>query len=163
MTPDLDAPLFEDTLTPHRSLGRKGFRTLMIAACSATTALSVPFYLVGAWPIVGFLGLDALAIYVAFRVNYRSGARLRTFPPDLFRAPLRPRQLRRPRREWRFAPAWVRLERVDDEEYGPQRLTLVSRGKSWQIGRHVGPERKAQFAGELARALVEARRGPRYS
>jgi uncharacterized membrane protein len=42
-------------------------------------------------------------------------------------------------------------------------MTLVSRGKSWQIGRHVGPERKAQFAGDLARALVEARRGPRYS
>ena len=55
-----DAALFEDTLTPHRSLNPRGFRVLMLATCGATTALSVPFYLMGAWPIVGFFGLDVL-------------------------------------------------------------------------------------------------------
>ena len=57
------------------------------------------------------------------------------------------------RREWRLPAAWVRLERVDDEDYGPQSLTLVSRGRSWRIARDVGPDRKAEFAGDLTRAL----------
>ena len=163
MTSDLDAPLFEDTLTPHRSLGRNGFRLLMLAACVPTTALGVVFYLLGAWPVVGFLGLDVLAIYLAFRANYRAARGFEHFRLTYFELSFARVSAAGARREWRFAPAWVRLERIDDEDYGPQRLTLVSRGESWQIGRHVGPQRKAEFAGGLARGLVEARRGPRYS
>ena len=160
---DLDAPLFEDTLTPHRSLGRTGFRILMLAACCASTALSVGFYLIGAWPIVGFLGLDVAAIYFAFRLNFNAARAFEHFRLTYFELTFARVSARGARREWRFAPTWVRLERVDDEDYGPQRLTLVSRGRSWQIGRGVGPARKAEFAGEFTRALVEARRGPRYS
>ncbi len=163
MVSDIDAPLFEDTLIPHRSLSPRGFRTLMLAACGATTALSVPFYLMGAWPIVGFFGLDVLAIYVAFRANFRSAGAREHFRLTYFELIYARVGAAGGKREWRFAPAWVRLERVDDEEYGPQSLTLVHRGRSWRIARHVGPDRKAEFAEGLTRALVEARRGPRYS
>jgi uncharacterized membrane protein len=158
-----DAPLFEDTLRPHRSLGRRGFRALMGAAFFATTALSIPFYLMGAWPIVGFLGLDVIAVYLAFHFNFRSARASEHFRLTYFELLFERVSATGARRAWRFAPAWVRLERIDDEDYGPQRLTLVSRGRSWRIGSGVGPERKAQFAGELSRALIEARRGPRYS
>ena len=160
---DVDAPLFEDTLRPHRSLGRRGFRLLMLATCCATSALGIGFYLIGAWPIVGFLGLDVLAVYLAFHYNFRAARASEHFRLTYFELLFARVSAAGARREWRFVPAWVRLERVDDEEYGPQRLTLISRGQSWQIGRGVGPERKAEFAGDLARALVEARRGPRYS
>ncbi len=163
MTGDVEALLFEDTLRPHRSLGRRGFRALMLATCLATTALSIPFYLLGAWPIVGFLGLDVLAVFLAFHFNFRAARACEHFRLTYFELRFARVSAAGARREWRLTPAWVRLERVDDEDYGPQRLTLVSRGQSWHIGRHVGPERKAQFAGALARALVEARRGPRYS
>ena len=161
MTPD--APLFEDTLTPHRSLGARQFRLLMLATFAATTALSVPFYLMGAWPIVGFLGLDVLAIYFAFRMSFRSARAAEHFRLTYFELTFARVNPAGARREWRLTPNWVRLEREDDEDYGPQRLTLHSRGQSWHIARGVGPERKAKFAGELAQALAEARRGPRYS
>jgi uncharacterized membrane protein len=163
MTGDVEGPLFEDTLTPHRSLGQRGFRVLMLATFCATTALSIPFYLLGAWPIVGFLGVDVLALYVAFHYNFRAARAREHFRLTYFELLFERVSAAGARREWRFTPTWVRLERVDDEEYGPQRLTLVCRGRSWQIARFVGPERKAQFAGDLARALGEARRGPRYS
>ena len=158
-----EGPLFEDTLRPHRSLGPRGFRMLMLATFAATTALSIPFYLLGAWPIVGFFGLDVLAVYIAFRANFRSAQACEHFRLTHFELLFARVSAAGARREWKFSPAWVRLERVDDEDYGPQRLTLVSRGQSWQIGRGVGPDRKAEFAGGLTRALVEARRGPRYS
>jgi uncharacterized membrane protein len=161
--PDLDAPLFEDTLTPHRSLGPRGFRVLMASIFVLSTIVTIPFFLLRAWPIVGFMGLDLLALYVAFRLNFSAARAREHFRLTYFElrfAKIGPRGVRR---EWRMAPAWVRLERVDDEEYGPQRLTLHSRGRSWRIASGVGPERKAEFAGGLARALVEARRGPRFS
>jgi uncharacterized membrane protein len=158
-----EAPLFEDTLIPHRSLTPRGFRALMLAACAASTALSVPFYLMGAWPVVGFLGLDVLAIYVAFRANFRSARAREHFRLTYFELTFARVTAAGARREWRFAPAWVRLERIDDEDYGLQSLTLIHRGQAWGIARGVGPQRKGEFASRLTHALVEARRGPRYS
>jgi uncharacterized membrane protein len=160
---DPDAPLFDATLRPHRSLGPKQFRILMLATFCATAALSLPFYLMGAWPIIGFLGLDVLAIYWAFRSNFRAARAYEHFRLTYFELLFARVSAIGARREWRFTPAWVRLERIDDEEYGPQRLTLHSRGQSWRIAQGVGPEQKAEFAEGLARALAEARRGPNYS
>ena len=31
------------------------------------------FWMLGAWPIMGFCGLDVLLVYIAFRASYRSG------------------------------------------------------------------------------------------
>ena len=161
--PPSEALLFEDTLIPHRSLGPKGFRRLMAAAFAASTAISIPFYLMGAWPIVGFFGLDVAAIYFAFRANFRSAHDCEQFRLSYFEFEFARITREGGRRAWRLTPNWVRLERVDDEDYGLQRLTLHSRGSAWQIGRGVGPERKAEFADALTSALAEARRGPRYS
>ena len=160
---DPDALLFEDSLRPHRSLGKRQFRILMIASLAATTAFSIPFYLMGAWPVVGFLGLDVVALYWAFRVNFRSARGAEHFRLTYLELTFARVGATGRRREWQMSPIWVRLERVDDEDYGPQSLTLVSRGASWRIGRHVGPDRKAEFAEGFARALTEARRGPRYN
>jgi len=160
---DLDTPIFEDTLSPHRSLGPRGFRVLMIVTCALCALATIPFFVLRAWPVVGFMGLDVLGVYLAFRLNYRAARAREYFRLTYFELTFAKVSARGARREWRLAPAWVRLERLDDEEYGPQRLTLHSRGRSWRIAQGVGPERKAEFAGGLARGLVEARRGPRYS
>ena len=158
-----ETPIFDARLTPHRSLSQKGFRALMAATCVATTLFSLPFYLMGAWPIVGFLGLDVALLYLAFRANYRAARAYEDFRLTYFELLFARVSATGFRREWRFAPAWVRLERVDHEEFGLQRLSLLSRGRRWDVARFLGPDQKAEFAGEFTRALAEARRGPRYS
>ena len=130
---------------------------LMLATFAATTALSIPFYLLGAWPIVGFFGLDVLAVYIAFRANFRSARACEHFRLTYFELTFARVSAAGARREWRFSPAWVRLERVDDEDYGPQRLTLVSRGQSWQIGTRRRPRPKG---GIRRRSHARARRSP---
>lgn len=68
------APLYFDAvLRPHRSLGPTGFFILMSAVCVVSFGYGIVFIMIGAWPIFGFLGLDALLIYFAFRMSYRSG------------------------------------------------------------------------------------------
>ena len=73
------ADTFRVVLTPHRSLGPKGFLALMLAFGAISFATGIVFYIAGAWPVVGFLGLDVLLVYVAFRLNYRSGRRNAAF------------------------------------------------------------------------------------
>src|SRR5262249_29210428 len=54
--------IFSAVLTPHRSLSRKGFLALMLVAGGASLALGTTFLLAGAWPVVGFCGLDVLLL-----------------------------------------------------------------------------------------------------
>ena len=158
-----EALLFDARLNPHRSLGPTGFRNLMLAAFAFSALVSLPFYLMGAWPVVGFMGLDVLALYVAFRANFRSARayeELRLTPFELLFARINTRGTRR---EWRFNPSWVRFERIEHEEFGTQRLALVSHGRSLEVGAFLGPDQKAELATKFSRALAQARRGPRFS
>jgi uncharacterized membrane protein len=158
-----EAPLFDVRLKPHRSLGPSGFRTFMFVSFACSALVSLPFYLMGAWPVVGFMGLDVLALFLAFRANFRAARayeELRLTWLELLFARVSPRGARR---EWRFHPSWVRLERTEHEEFGTQRLALVSRGRSLEVGAFLGPDQKAELAVQFSRALAQARRGPTLS
>src|SRR5438270_7670272 len=69
---EAEPTLFSAMLTPHRSLGGAGFLVLMGVISVVSFIGGVVFYIVGAWPVGGFFGLDAVLIYWAFRVNYRA-------------------------------------------------------------------------------------------
>ncbi len=62
---------FDAVLTPNRSLSPRGFAVLMAVVGAASFACGIAFLSMGAFPVVGFFGLDALAIYVAFRWSFR--------------------------------------------------------------------------------------------
>src|ERR1700709_1040411 len=69
--PQAQPELFSALLTPHRSLNRTGFLVLMGFLTVVSFAAGLAFWLMGAWPVFGFFGLDVLAIYWAFRLNFR--------------------------------------------------------------------------------------------
>ena len=64
--------IFAATITPHRSLGSTGFLILMLGIGGVSFVSGMVFLLLGAWPVFGFLGLDVLLIYWAFRANFRA-------------------------------------------------------------------------------------------
>src|SRR5260370_30028846 len=68
----MEPTLFSAVLTPHRSLGAAGFLVLMSLLSALSFAAGLVFYLIGAWPFVGFLGLAVLLVYLAVRANYRA-------------------------------------------------------------------------------------------
>ena len=69
--PALDQPtLFSARVTPHRSLNRTGFLVLMAFIGVVSFVAGVAFCLMGAWPVLGFFGLDVLVIYWAFRDQF---------------------------------------------------------------------------------------------
>jgi len=46
----------------------------MMAVLPSAPCFSLPFYLMGAWPIVGFMGLECPGAHIAFRASFRSRA-----------------------------------------------------------------------------------------
>jgi uncharacterized membrane protein len=139
-------------LQPHRSLSRAGFLLLMLALGGISFVAGIVFLVIGAWPVFGFLGLDVLLIYVAFRLNYRSG-RLR----ELVR--LTDRQLTVQRvhpngrvQGWSFEPYWVKVE-IDDPPQHESQLTLASHGRALAIGAFLTAEERFELAQALSGAL----------
>jgi uncharacterized membrane protein len=159
----VDAPLFSARLDPHRSMTVRGSAIVIGAYALLSALFSLPFFLIGAWPIVGFLGLDVLLLFLAFRFSFRSARAYEQVVLSSIELMFARVSARGARREWRFNPIWVRLERVEDEEYGMRQLAIASRGERVEIGAFLGPEQKEALATDLSRALAEARRGPRYS
>ena len=152
--------LFSALLTPHRSLNRTGFLVLMGFLSAVSFAAGLAFLLMGAWPVLGFFGLDVLAIYWAFRINFRDAKateEIRVTPSEL--------RVRRVSHrghvvEWVLNPLWVRLDRESHEEFGIEHLFLVSRGRRLPIAGFLSPPEKESFAAELGAAISEAKRGP---
>jgi uncharacterized membrane protein len=164
MSPDNDpgceTTIFSAILTPHRSLSATGFFVLMMSLAGASFITGVVFIMLGAWPVFGFLGLDVLLVYWAFRANYRAAAAYEVVtltPSELTVRKVNPRG---GVREWKANPLWVRLQQDVHEEFGVERLFLVSRGRQLAIAGFLAPAEKETFAQALGRALGEAKRGP---
>jgi uncharacterized membrane protein len=155
-----DSKIFSAVITPHRSLGARGFLILMLCIGGLSFVCGIAFVLMGAWPIFGFFGLDVLAIYLAFRANYRAAGAYEVVTVTAAELTVRQVSHRGRVREWTLNPLWVRLERIVHEEFGIERLFLVSHGRRLPIAAFLGPAEKASFAHALTNALGEAKRGP---
>ena len=161
--PDCEPPIFSAVLTPYRSLGGHEFWVFMVLAALLMVVAGIVFLVVGAWPVMGFFGLDVGLLYLAFRANYRdarayeevtvtpSALTVKKFSPGGEIA------------EWSANPLWVRLDREVHAEFGVRRLALVTAGRAIAIAGFLGPDEKASFASALAAALGEAKRGPTRS
>jgi len=110
--------------------------------------------------VCGFFGLDVLLVYIAFKANYRAARAYEEVSVTPSELVLRKVSARGRVREFTLNPVWVRLERIVHEEFGIERLFLVSRGRKLPIAAFLGPDEKASFARALSNALGEAKRGP---
>jgi uncharacterized membrane protein len=158
--PRVDPALFAARLTPHRSLSRAGFLLLMAVLGGVSFAAGMVFLMLGAWPVFGFFGLDVLLVYWAFRANYRDARAYEDVMVTTSELRVRKVSARGQVSEWTFNPLWAKLDYEIDEEFGLQRLYLVSRGRRLPIASFLPPQEKKSFAAALAAAITEAKRGP---
>ena len=157
---DREPTIFSAILTPNRSLGRRGFMLLMLLFAGISLVTGLVFLLAGAWPVLGFCGLDVLLLYWAFWASYRRARAYEQVTVTPSELTVRQVNVQGRVKEWTLNPLWVRLDRVVHEEFGIERLFLVSHGRRLAIASCLGPQEKASFAQALAAALGEAKRGP---
>ena len=161
--PDAQPEIFSALLTPHRSLNRTGFLVVMAFVTFVSFVAGIAFLLMGAWPVLGIFSLDVLAIYWAFRVNFRRARATEEISVTASELRVRRVSHRGQVAEWVLNPLWVRLDQKTHAEFGIEKLYLVSKGRRIAIASFLGPDEKASFAKALTEALHAARRGPTYN
>jgi uncharacterized membrane protein len=147
---------FERVLLPHRSLPPRGFHLLMLILGLISLAVGIGFVSIGAWPVVGFFGLDVALVYVAFRLNYRSARRSETLRLASDAFTVERVSVHGNRRMWRFQPFWLRviLEECPDES---NRLYVASHGHSLAIGDFLAPSARRELAATIREGLRQWR------
>ena len=155
-----DAPIFAASLRPYRSLSPRGFMIVMLGLvlCSFTAGLA--FWSMGAWPIVGFFGLDILLVQVAFRLNYRQARASEDVAVFHDRMTVTSTTAKGVTPENAFNPYWARLEVERHPEAGVTRVTIASHGQRLDIASFLGPWERESFAEALSAALAKARAAP---
>ncbi|MCE3256354.1 MAG: hypothetical protein K0Q64_437, partial [Nitrobacter vulgaris] len=155
--------LFSALLTPHRSLSQTGFLVLMSIVTVGSFIAGMIFLMMGAWPVFLFFALDALMIYWAFRINFLQAKATEEISITHFELRVRRTSHRGHIVEWVLNPLWVHLDQKVHEEYGIERLYLVSRGRRISIASFLGPDEKLSFVKALSAALQLAKSGPTYN
>jgi uncharacterized membrane protein len=148
---------FATSLVPYRSLSPDGFRWLIRGAIAANLLVGLPMLIFGAWPVLGFMGLDVWLLWWLFKRSYLDARRSETLlltDRELIVDRVAPDGARE---QHRLDAYWLRVEWDATSE----RLALVSRGNRVAIGRFLAPAERERVAGELEAALA-ALRAPRY-
>jgi uncharacterized membrane protein len=148
---------FATSLVPHRSLSPQGFRWLIRGAIAANLAIGLPMLILGAWPVMGFMGLDIWLLWWLFKRSYLDARRSETLlltDRELLVDRVAPDGARE---QLRLDAYWLRIEWEEKDE----RLVLSSRGNRAVIGRFLAPSERRNVRDQLEAALAEMR-APRY-
>jgi uncharacterized membrane protein len=153
-----DEPFFKALLTPHRSLGRKGFVILMASLVFGWGVTGLFFLAHGAWPVFGFFGLDILLVYIAFRLNYRAARAREEVSVSRTTLDIRKVAPSGKAEAHRFNPFWARFSVARHEEIGITRMAVEAQGQTVSIGSFLNPDDRESFAKAFSGALAKARR-----
>ncbi len=148
---------FDAVLQPNKSLSRPAFYIVMAIVIGINLFSALAFLTVGALPIVGFLGLDALAVWIAFKLCFRTQkqwTRVRVTADHLRVDHMNPKG------EHSNVELPTHFVRVDlKEPVTPHSwLTLSVRGEAYVIGRFLTVDERKSLAKAIRDALHTARR-----
>jgi uncharacterized membrane protein len=152
--PEFEGQLHMDAvLRPHRSLSLAAFRLMLIVVIAVNLVVATIFVLQGAFPVAGFLGLDVLALWLAFHWNYRAGRIAEYVRVGANRVHVASVDAKGEATHWVLNPVWARVLR---EGKG----VLIRSGEAQiRLGAFLSPKECDSFAAALDVALHRARRG----
>lgn len=149
--------LFEAISTPPRSLSDRGMKWLCMLAVPAAAIPAILFAILGAWPVLPFVGAELLLVLGLVALHRRwSAAQVEVvvLTPDRLRVTAA--DGRGGRQEVVLDPYWARVEATERPGAVPL-LRLAARGQGVEIGRYLNAREKAELAAALQHALRQFR------
>ena len=155
------------TIWPHRSLSPKGFAILMGVMAGILFLIGLGFFLAGAWPVIGFLGLELLVVWGAFKLNYRAAKHRETIHTTTEELMVESQTPAGERAQKSFPIGWLRVSLSSSESQviksrDQQKIILSSHGERAEIGKYLHPAEKAGLSRELD-AMIDRARAARDS
>ena len=154
---NFDTVIVSAMLRPHRSLGRRGMAILIAAIAGLSLSIGTFVWWIGAWPVIGFVGIDVAAIALAFHFNARAARAFEEVKVSRAAIILRKVTASGRAHELRFNPEWVRLEVEELEDEGVVRVALRMRDQRIPVGAFLNPRDRETFARAFGAALATAR------
>jgi uncharacterized membrane protein len=155
---DTDTPELDLLLRPHRSLSPTGFWVIMTILAAWSFVGGIVFLSIGAWPVIGFVGIDVLLVWIAFRASYgvrtHERVRLENGTLSVERIDRRGRHAR-----YEFQSYWLRVS-LEELKEGTNRLILSSHGRHLAVGSFLSPGERAEIAVRIKDALERSRATP---
>ncbi|MBV8912589.1 MAG: DUF2244 domain-containing protein [Acetobacteraceae bacterium] len=147
---------FEALIVPHRSLSRAGLRWVVASLLVLSLVISIALWWLGAWPVIGFIGLEALlAIWLVHRNATGAKASELLLLSDSGLLVVRTDPSGR-RSERRLDGCWLRA-RLEEQPGRPLALMLQNRGERLEVGAALGEIEKRQLAAALQEAIHRQR------
>ena len=146
---------WQATLTPHRSLSRQGFITVMILIAAVNFVVGIAFFAIGAWPIAGFAGLDVLIMWLAFRANFADARRAERISITQHQVTFERMDRHGTVETENLVRRWTRVQLEEDGErelIGP--LHLISGRTRISVGSFLSGEERKSLATALKSALA---------
>lgn len=150
---EVEALFMDAVLRPHRSLSAPAFKLMLIAVIAINLVIALVFIAQGAFPVAGFLGLDVLALWIAFRVNYRAGRAEERVRIAANQIHFERCDLKGASAHWVLNPVWAQVARDD------RGVLIRSGGGALRLAAFLPPDERAEFAEALSAALWRAKRG----
>lgn len=153
------SPLFAAQLTPYRAMSPRAMRGVIAFTAILASIPGIIFYAMGAWPIVGFMGLDVALLWWAMSKNLKDGEAFEEI--TLWQDELHIRQVSAngKERESAFNPFWVKFTtRQDQSNEIITGLHITYRGTAMEIGAFLNPADKKSFSHVFGQALARAKR-----
>jgi len=150
-------PLFAAELTPHRSLTRRGQRLVISLVVALAAFPGFVFVMLGAWPVVGFIGLDILAIALALHISMRRGKKREQITLWSDRLEVATTDAGGAVALRGYNPKTVRLIITRDFNERTTAMRLRTKDGEAEIGAFLAPDDRASFARAFGTALRKAR------
>ena len=143
-------------ITPNRSLSKRSFAVMLAVVAIYNVVVMGFLLLIGAFPVPVFLGIDFLALYLAFRVSYRRGGVAERVQVCAERVQVLRGMAGREQTVWSSPTAFTRVSvELAGEHEAKVRLRLSSR--SLDVGGWLSPQERTEFGSALERAILSAR------
>ena len=150
-------PLYMDAvIKPNRSMSRRGLHVLLGVLIGFNLLVAVFLLVVGAPPVLPFLGLDVVAVWLALRASFRAAERAERVRVTAEAVIVSREDAKGARVIWSSPTAFTRVD-LDQPGEHETRVRLMMSRKRLTLGRALSPPERVDFARALERAILRAR------
>lgn len=150
-------PIYMDrVIAPHRSLTPRGAVVLLAVVMAFNVMVAIFLLVVGAPPVLPFLGLDVLALWLALRSSDRAARRVERVQVTAEAVTVSREDEKGARTVWTSPTAFTRVG-VDHLGEHEARVRLMIYRKRLTLARSLSPDERVSFAQALQDAIRAAR------
>ncbi|CAN5245077.1 DUF2244 domain-containing protein [soil metagenome] len=153
----MTAPLYMDAvIKPNRSMSRQGLYVVLGVMIAFNLMVAVFLLVLGAPPVLPFLGLDVLAVGLALRASFRAAERSERVRVTAEAVTVSREDEKGTRVVWTSPTAFTRVG-VEQPGEHEARVRLMMSRRRLTLARALSPPERVEFARALERAILDAR------